>query len=45
MTRLYMKGLVKDADEDQEDKLQNGLYEVTAMYIQVYQNIEIRILD
>ena len=45
LTRLYLKGVVKDADEEQEDKLQNGMYEVTAMYIQVYQNIEIRILD
>ena len=36
MTKLYMKGMVTDYDDEQEDKLKNGIYEVTAMYIQLY---------
>ena len=45
MTRLYMKGWVTDYDDEQEDKLKNGIYEVTSMYIQLYQNLEIRVID
>lgn len=45
ITRLYMKGVVQDKDDDQNDKFKENMYEVTAMYIQVYQNLEIRVLD
>ena len=34
-----------DFDEEGQDKLQAGIYEVTAMYIQVYENISVRVLD
>ena len=34
-----------DFEEEGEDKLQAGLYEITSMYIQVYENISVRILD
>ena len=39
MTRLYMSSAFRDQELEQEDKLQAGLYEVTAMYIQVYENV------
>ena len=44
VTRLYMKGWIED-DEEQDDKLQHSLYDVTALYIQLYNNLEIRVLD
>eukprot|EP00354_Favella_ehrenbergii_P010357 CAMPEP_0170453260 /NCGR_PEP_ID=MMETSP0123-20130129/1894_1 /TAXON_ID=182087 /ORGANISM="Favella ehrenbergii, Strain Fehren 1" /LENGTH=78 /DNA_ID=CAMNT_0010715559 /DNA_START=587 /DNA_END=823 /DNA_ORIENTATION=+ len=40
-----MKGWVTDYDEEQEDKMQHTLYDVTALYIQLYSNLEIRVLD
>lgn len=40
-----MKGVVDDKDDDQNDKFKENIYEVTALYIQVYQNLEIRVLD
>lgn len=40
-----MKGWVTDYDDEQADKLQHSLYDVTASYIQIYSNLEIRVLD
>ena len=43
------KGLLQDMFRDykgeEEEKKQNSVYEVLQMYIQVYQNLEVRILD
>ena len=45
LTKLYQKGIAGDYDDESEDKFKAGMYEVCAMYIQVYENIERRILD
>ena len=43
------KGILKDLftqyDEDQESKLGKSLYDVMALYIQVYENLNVRVLD
>ena len=33
LSKLAQKGILGDFDDDTEDKLKNGMYEVTAMYI------------
>ena len=40
-----MKDMFTDYDEQQDSKLKTGLYEILQMYIQLYQNIEVRIND
>ena len=43
------KGLLKDLftqyDEDQESKLGKSLYDVMALYIQLYENLQVRVID
>ena len=33
LTKLYVKGIAGDYDDNNEDKLKAGMYEVTAIYI------------
>ena len=43
------KGLLKDMftqfDDEQESKLKKSIYDVMGMYIQVYNNLEVRVND
>lgn len=49
LSEHIQKGLLKDLftqfDEDQEDKLNKTLFEVMQAYIQLYHNLEIRVVD
>lgn len=37
--------MFRDYEGEAEEKKQNSLYEVLQMYIQVYQNLEVRVID
>ena len=45
LSKIYAKGWMGEYDEEGEDKLQAGAFEVTAMYVQVYENLSVRVLD
>ena len=41
----FFKDMFTDYDEDEPSKMKTGLYEILQMYIQLYQNLEIRVND
>ena len=49
MYKNFQKGIFQDLFYDyegnQEDKTKNSLFDVLAMYIQLYQNLEVRVND
>ena len=49
MSEHISTGLLKDMftqfDEDQRSKLDKSLFDVMALYIQVYQNLSVRVMD
>lgn len=45
LTKGILKDMFTDTDALQESKLKTGLYEVLQIYIQLYQNLEVRIND
>ena len=45
VNKRILKDLFTQYVEDQESKLSKSLYDVMALYIQVYENLNVRVLD